>query len=78
MVYLNTKNIYAITPQPVAAPIQFVKPLSYEFRVAEYTKDDKITKVRLQVQIWEHDDFGGGIVIQDWKDVERIPLPDLS
>ena len=55
-----------------------MKPVSYEFRVAEYTKDDKVMKVHLQVQIWEHNEYGAGAVIQSWKDVERIQIPDLG
>ena len=78
MITLSTKQIYA-TPQPQATmPVQFVKPLSYEFRVAEYTKDGKITKVRLQVQVSEHDEYGVGNVKEYWKDVERISLTDFE
>ena len=52
------------------------KPLSYEFRVAEYTNDDgTIAKVKLQVQIWEHDQYGHGTVCRSWYDVERIKIP---
>jgi hypothetical protein len=75
MTTLTTKQIY-LTSLP-AMPVQFVKPLSYEFRVAEYTKDGKITKVRLQVQVTEHDEYGSGMVKEYWKDVERISLEDL-
>ena len=75
---LNTKQIYATAPPPPVIPVQFVKPLSYEFRVAEYSKDGKITKVRLQVQVWEHDEYGNGNVVQYWKDVDRIPLVDMD
>lgn len=78
---LNTKQVYIPTPPQTLPPAQsfsFPKPLSYEFRVAEYTKDEKITKVRLQVQVWEHDEFGNGTVVQYWKDVDRIPLVDMD
>lgn len=78
---LNTKQLYIPTPPVTTPPAQsfsFPKPLSYEFRVAEYTKGDKITKVRLQVQVWEHDEYGNGNVVQYWKDVDRIPLQDLE
>jgi hypothetical protein len=75
MVNLSTKT--TSVPVPVIQTI-FVKPVSYEFRVAEYTKDDKVMKVHLQVQIWEHNEYGAGVVIQSWKDVERIQLPDLG
>ena len=59
-------------PAPVAIPIDFVKPLSYEFRVAEIVDDNgKVEKVKLQVQIWEHDEFGSGTVKHYWADVPR-------
>ena len=50
---------------------QFVKPLSYEFRIHETVEDGKVTKVKLQVQVWEHDEYGSGIVKQYWQDVPR-------
>ena len=69
---LTSKKIYPPVPPTQAIPVDFVKPLSYEFRVAEYVDDDgKIEKVRLQVQIWEHDEFGSGTVKQIWQDVPR-------
>lgn len=55
-------------PQQYAS---FVKPLSYEFRVHETVEAGKVTKVKLQVQIWEHDEYGSGIVKQRWQDVPR-------
>lgn len=75
---LNTKQVYVPQPvavQPPAMSIPFPKPLSYEFRVVEWVKDDKIAKVNLQVQVWEHDEFGTGTVVQSWKEVERLQLP---
>lgn len=72
---LTSKHIsipQVIPPQPPALSVQFVKPLSYEFRVAEILDDNKkVTKVKLQVQVWEHDEFGSGIVKQYWQDVPR-------
>ena len=69
---LTNKKIYAMPQQPVAMPIDFVKPLSYEFRVAEFVDDNgKVEKVKLQVQIWEHDEFGSGTVKHFWSDVPR-------
>lgn len=65
---------YIATPVPTisATNIPFVKPLAYEFRVAEFVDDDgKITKVALQMQVWEHDEYGAGIVKQFWHDVPR-------
>ncbi len=69
---LTSKKLYPVAPPPSPTPVDFVKPLSYEFRVAE-TVDEKgtIIKVSLQVQIWEHDEFGSGIVKQIWTDVPR-------
>ena len=58
--------------QPVAMPIDFVKPLSYEFRVAEIVDDNgKVETVKLQMQVWEHDEFGSGTVKHYWRDVPR-------
>jgi hypothetical protein len=72
MMQLTNKKIYAMPQQPVAMPIDFVKPLSYEFRVAEFVDDNgKIEKVKLQVQIWEHDEYGSGTVKHFWADVPR-------
>jgi hypothetical protein len=69
---LTNKKIYAMPQQPVAMPIDFVKPLSYEFRVAEFVDDaGKVEKVKLQVQIWEHDEYGSGTVKHFWADVPR-------
>jgi len=69
-----------LTKTQISLPIQtlpqqyalFVKPLSYEFRVAETVEDGKVTKVKLQVQIWEHDEYGSGIIKQYWQDVPRV------
>ena len=61
------------TPQPSTAP--FVKPVSYEFRVAELLDEEgKIEKVQLQMQIWEHDEYGSGNVKQYWNAVPRIKI----
>ena len=69
---LTSKKIYPPVPPAPAIPVDFVKPLSYEFRVAETVDiDGKITKVALQVQVWEHDEFGSGIVKQTWTEVPR-------
>ena len=73
MINLTSKKIYPPTPTPIA--IEFVKPLSYDFRVVEVIDDDgKIEAVKLQVQIWEHDEFGYGVVKQMWIDVPRIKM----
>ena len=71
---LVTKQI----PLPVQSlPSQyapFVKPLSYEFRVAEIIEDGKIETVKLQMQVWEHDEYGSGIVKHYWQDVQRVKM----
>jgi hypothetical protein len=52
------------------------KPVSYDFRVAEYVDEDgKISKVGLQYRMWEHDNDGTGTVVQTWTDVERVQIP---
>ena len=59
-------------PQPsVTVP----KPLTYKFRVAEYENGGEVVKVGLQVQTWEHDNYGSAILKKDWTDVERVRLP---
>lgn len=62
-----------VQPAPTTAP--FVKPVSYEFRVAEFVDDaGKVQKVKLQLQVWEHDEYGSGTVKQYWSDVPRIQI----
>lgn len=60
--------------------VNVAKPLSYEFRVAEFTDSKgKISKVGLQVRIWEHSSINGfSSVIQAWKDVERVQIPKVD
>lgn len=75
---LNTKQMYVpqqTPPTPPSLQFTFPKPLSYEFRVAEHIDDEgKILKVGLQVQVWEHDEFGSGNVAYPWTDVERVKI----
>lgn len=75
MTSLTTKQVYLPVPTynpPPAQSITFPKPLSYEFRVAETVDiDGKITRVALQVQVWEHDEYGAGTVKQTWTEVPR-------
>jgi hypothetical protein len=72
MIQLTSKKLYPVAPPPSPTPVDFVKPLSYEFRVAETVDDTgKIIKVSLQVQVWEHDEFGSGVVKHYWSDVPR-------
>ena len=51
------------------------KPLTYKFRVAEYENGGEVVKVGLQVQTWEHDNYGTATLKKDWTDVERVRLP---
>lgn len=56
--------------------VMLAKPLSYEFRVAEYhDENDNVVKVGLQVQVYEHDNYGTASVRKHWTDVERVRLP---
>jgi hypothetical protein len=77
MINLNTKQIF-VTPQmhtPPAMPVQFVKPLSYEFRVAEHLDtNNNVERVGLQVQLHEHDEYGVPIIRVGWMDVPRVKL----
>lgn len=73
---LDTQS-YAI-PVPPPPPQQYttiVKPVTYQFQVVEYVKDDKIMKVELQVQATTHDEFGNVITSSGFKAVPRIQLP---
>lgn len=73
---LSTKQVYITQPVPVTQPqlqFTFPKPISYEFRVAETVDDDgKVLKVALQMQVWEHDEYGSGTVSQYWREVPRV------
>lgn len=69
---LTSKQVaIPVVPQPQQY-VPFVKPVTYEFRVAEFLDDNgKIEKVSLQVQVWEHDEYGSGTVREFWRDVPR-------
>ena len=68
MINLTSKKLYGST-----ITVDFVKPLSYDFRVFEILGDDgQVATVKLQTQIWEHDENGYGTVKQGWTDVPRI------
>jgi len=77
---LSSKQIYVTQPipvvqQPPVLPVQFVKSLSYEFRVAEHVnKDGVIDRVGLQVQVYEHDEFGSPTLLNFWADVPRVKV----
>jgi hypothetical protein len=78
MITLNTKQIYVTQQQPQtppAMPIQFAKPLSYEFRVAEHLDDNNnVERVGLQVEVYEHDEYGVPTIRIPWVDVPRVKL----
>lgn len=81
MIALITEQVYLPQPPtPPTPPLQsftFPKPLSYEFRVAEHVDSDgNIMKVGLQVQVWQHDQYGNGNVLSPWTDVQRVKLKD--
>lgn len=51
------------------------KPVSYEFRVAEYENEKgEIEKVGLQVAVFEHDNYGTKQLLQSFTDVERVRI----
>jgi len=72
---LTQKYITLPAIQIPAATSPFVKPVSYEFRVAEIVDDaGKVEKVKLQMQVWEHDEYGSGTVKTYWHDVPRVKM----
>lgn len=84
---LSTKQVFVVPPQPPvitppmppSIPIQFVKPLTYEFRVAEVVDDNgKIETVKLQMQTFEHDEYGTPSLKTFWQDVPRIKIDKMG
>jgi hypothetical protein len=90
MEYLNTQSVTTTFNTPMTtyqssghykveipqSSVTVVKPLTYQFRVAEYVNDkDEVVRVGLQVAIFEHDNYGVRQLRQDWTDVERVRLP---
>lgn len=77
---LKTDTAYISQPIPItppAATVMLPRPLSYDFRVVENVDiDGKIISVRLQYQVWEHDQHGNGTVTQYWQDVQRVKMRD--
>ena len=64
-----------ITPPPPPAPqFTFPEPISYEFQVVEEVKENKITKVKLQVRKNTHDQYGNLKITGIWEDVPRIQV----
>lgn len=69
-------DTHTVTPPLITPPpITTVRPLSYQFQVVEYTKDNKIMKVEMQVQVTIHDERGNVISSSGYKPVPRIQLP---
>jgi len=58
--------------QVPSSTVIIAKPVSYDFRVLEEVDAEGKVKVRLQTQVWEHTNYGGGKVIQEWTDVPRV------
>ena len=55
--------------------VTVAKPLSYQFRVAEYVDlEGKVVKVGLQVAVFEHDNYGSPQLKVNWVDVERVKV----
>jgi hypothetical protein len=70
--YQGTGHYKLEIPQ---SSVTMAKPLSYQFRVAEYVNDkDEVVKVGLQVATFEHDNYGVRQLRQDWTDVERVKV----
>lgn len=65
-----------VPPPPMALTI--VKPVSYQFQVAEYEKDGVIVKVELQVQATTHDEFGNVINSSGFQPVPRVKVPYID
>jgi len=92
MITLNTEyaSITSSTPAPsyptgISNQITFnlptyslsiPKPVSYEFRVAEFYADipENVVKVGLQVQVYEHNQYGSPNILKGWSDVERVKV----
>lgn len=86
---LNTQTVVTIFNTPMAnysssghfevkvpqSSVMVAKPVSYEFRVAEYENEKgEIEKVGLQVAVFEHDNYGIRQLVQDYTDVERVRI----
>lgn len=72
---LPTTLITQPTPMVSAPPaITWPVPISYEFRVVEYTELDKITKVRMEVKTFHHDQYGNTTYESMWEEVPRVQI----
>jgi hypothetical protein len=50
------------------------KPLSYQFRVVEWVKDNHVAGVELQVKTTKHDQYGTIVEEGTWNKVPRIKM----
>lgn len=58
------------TPPAITMPV----PISYEFRVVEYLKEGIISKVRMEMRIIQHDQYGNMTIEGSWEEVPRIQV----
>ena len=63
---LDTQSILSVSA---------AQPVTYQFQVVEYMKDDKVQKVELQVQATTHDNSGNVVHSSGFYPVPRIQLP---
>ena len=78
---LETQTTTVPQPTPVAPPpvtVTIVKPISYQFQVAEYEKDGNLVKVELQVQATTHDERGNVLYSSGFVPVPRVKLPYID
>ena len=74
----STFNVVQSTSYPAAPPptwsVVMPEPISYEFRVVEYMKGEKIDKVALQVCKNTHDQYGNIKTLGKWQEVPRTQI----
>lgn len=75
---LEVGSVTTIPPTPMPVVQAVPKPLSYQFQVVEYMKDNKIVKVELQVQETIHDMQGIVLRSSGFFPVPRIQLPYID
>lgn len=73
---VKLETSYITPPTPMAVTV--VNPVTYQFQVIEYMKDDKIVKVELQVQATTHDVTGNVIHSSGFTAVPRIQIPYIA
>ena len=61
-----------VAPMPSPQSFSFPTPVSYEFRVMEYTELGKVTKVRLEYKVVYHNQYGNNTHDSGWQEVPRI------